>query len=70
MTHIIFQLYHFLTQSELILFNYKFDKDAFIFQKHIDILDKVVLETGLDNAKDFLFNREELEKILESLEMK
>ena len=70
MTHIIFQLNHFLAQSELILFNYKFDKDAFIFQKHIDILDKVVLETGLDNAKDFLFNREELEKILESLEMK
>lgn len=70
MTHIIFQLNHFLAQSELILFNYKFDRDDFIFQKHIDILDEVVLDTGVDNAKDFLFNREKLEKILESLEMK
>ena len=58
----------FLEESELILFNYKFDKDDAIFKKHMDVLDKAILDTGLANAKDFLFNREALEELLESLE--
>ena len=52
----------FFTESELILFNNKFDKDDTIFQETIDELNKDILDTGLDNAKDFLFNREEMDK--------
>ena len=51
-----------LEESELILFNNKFNKDRMIFQNYIDTLDKAVLDTGLDNAKDFLFNREKFKK--------
>jgi hypothetical protein len=51
-----------LSESELILFNNKFDKDDTIFQETIDELNKDILDTGLDNAKDFLFNREEMDK--------
>ena len=61
---------YILAQSELILFNSDFDNDAFIFQNYIDTLDKAVLDTGLDNAEDFLFNREALEELLESCENK
>ena len=52
----------FFTESELMLFNYNFDNDDAIFQETIDELNKDILDTGLDNAKDFLFNREEMEK--------
>ena len=51
-----------LTESELILFNYNFDNDKVIFQKYANDLNDFILDTGLDNAKDFLFDREKLEK--------
>ena len=54
-----------LAESELILFNYNFDNDDAIFQKYIDGLNKAILDTGLDNAKDFLCNREELEQFID-----
>ena len=60
----------FFTGLELLLFNRDFDNDKIIFQNYIDTLDKAVLDTGLDNAEDFLFNREALEELLESCENK
>ena len=57
-----------LEESELILFNNKFNKDRMIFQNYIDTLDKAILDTGLDNAKEFLFDRKDLKEIQESLE--
>ena len=58
----------FLEEVELMLFNYNFDNDDSVFKKHMDVLDKAILNTKLDNAKDFLFNREELEKSLKLFE--
>ena len=54
-----------LAESELTLFNHRFDNDKIIFQKHIKILDDCVLKTGLDNTKDFLFDREKFEQKLQ-----
>ena len=64
MTHIIFQLNHFLAQSELILFNNKFDKDDAIFQESMDDLNNAVLDTGLDPNKKIVCSVEEFEKNL------
>ena len=57
-------------ESELILFNYKFDDDGSIFDKQTCFLDEAILETGLDNAEDFLFDKEKIDRILKSLENK
>ena len=52
-----------LAESELTLFNFYFDKDDIVFEKHIEILNECVLNTGLDPNKKIMCSIEEFEKI-------
>ena len=53
-----------LAESELILFNHRFDDDEIIFQNHMDILNNCVLDTGFDPSEQFRCSREKMEQFI------
>ena len=57
---------YILAQSELILFNSDFDDDDSVFEKYIFDLNNAVLNTRLDDAKDFLCDKDLSKQYLKS----
>ena len=62
--NLIFYITLILAQSELMLFNYNFDKDDAIFQESMDELNNAILDTGLDNAEEFLCDKEKMKQFI------